>query len=129
MNGRILLDTNIVIALMANDPRVVQEIRARIAVFLAAIVMGELFYGAFRSGRVAANLSTLETLMTSSSILNVDEETARVYGRVKHQLREKGRPIPDNDIWIAALALHHNLTLVKRDSHFDEVEGLRVENW
>jgi tRNA(fMet)-specific endonuclease VapC len=54
---------------------------------------------------------------------------ARFYGRVSHQLRVKGRPIPQNDIWIAALAIQHNLTVLTRDSHFAEVDGLATQSW
>jgi tRNA(fMet)-specific endonuclease VapC len=54
---------------------------------------------------------------------------AREYGRVKWRLKAKGQPIPENDLWIAAAALCHGLTLVTRDTHFEEVEGLRTAGW
>jgi tRNA(fMet)-specific endonuclease VapC len=53
----------------------------------------------------------------------------RVYGSVRIALRRKGRPIPDNDTWIAAVALQHGLVLASRDSHFEQVEGLRLDRW
>jgi tRNA(fMet)-specific endonuclease VapC len=62
-------------------------------------------------------------------VLVCDVETARHYGRVRNELRRKGRPIPENDIWIAATARQHDLILVTRDPHFDEVEGLPIEAW
>jgi tRNA(fMet)-specific endonuclease VapC len=52
-----------------------------------------------------------------------------LYGRIAQQLRRKGRPIPQNDIWIAATALQYDLTLVTRDEHFKQVEGLALETW
>jgi len=55
--------------------------------------------------------------------------TAQQYGDIKNQLRAKGRPIPENDIWIAAIAMQYQLTLVARDGHFHEVDGLQVEAW
>jgi tRNA(fMet)-specific endonuclease VapC len=58
-----------------------------------------------------------------------DKDTARFYGTVVMQLRRKGRPIPQNDMWIAATALQHNLTLLTKDTHFDEVNGLAREAW
>lgn len=64
-----------------------------------------------------------------SIVLGCDAETARRYGEVKNGLRQKGRPIPENDIWIAAIALQYDLTLVARDVHFGEVDGLKVEAW
>jgi tRNA(fMet)-specific endonuclease VapC len=56
-------------------------------------------------------------------------ETARQYGEVKNRLRLKGRPLPENDVWIAALALQHDLILVTRDAHFQEVENLQPVAW
>jgi tRNA(fMet)-specific endonuclease VapC len=58
-----------------------------------------------------------------------DTETARRYGEVKNKLKLKGRPLPENDVWIAALALQHDLTLVTRDAHFQEVESLKTAAW
>ncbi|TDA70360.1 MAG: type II toxin-antitoxin system VapC family toxin [Clostridia bacterium] len=55
--------------------------------------------------------------------------TAYYYGQVKAQLKVKGHPIPENDIWIAAAALQHGLTLVSRDTHFKPIEGLSLEAW
>ena len=58
-----------------------------------------------------------------------DEQTANEYGLIKISLRAKGRPIPDNDAWIAALARQYNLPLATRDEHFAEVEGVVLERW
>lgn len=55
--------------------------------------------------------------------------TGNHYGQVKQRLRAKGRPIPENDIWIAATALQYGLTVVTRDGHFNEVEDLLTEAW
>ncbi|HID51436.1 MAG TPA: type II toxin-antitoxin system VapC family toxin [Anaerolineae bacterium] len=62
-------------------------------------------------------------------MLSCDIGTAHVYGKVKDNLRKKGRPIPENDVWIAALAIEHNLTLATRDAHFAEIEKLETEAW
>jgi len=61
--------------------------------------------------------------------LQIDEAAARSYGSIKTVLRKKGTPIPENDIWIAALAQHHELIIVTRDKHFREVESVHIENW
>lgn len=55
--------------------------------------------------------------------------TARQYGEIKNKLRKKGRPLPENDIWIAALALQYDLILVTRDQHFDEIDNLKLVSW
>jgi len=63
----------------------------------------------------------------ASAILAADVDTARIYGRLKNALRDKGQPIPENDIWLAAIALQHDLTLVSRDDHLASVVDLRTK--
>ena len=67
--------------------------------------------------------------MQSHTVVALDVDTARLYGAIKNQLRRNGTPIPDNDIWIAALAQQHGAVIVTRDSHFDAVENLAVVRW
>ncbi len=129
MNGEYLLDTNIVIALFANETVMIDHLRNAEEVFIPSIVMGELYYGARKSSRVKENIERIDEFVSNNVILNCDIETARSYGQVKEKLRSKGRPIPENDIWIAALALQHGLMLISRDSHFKEVDGLNFEAW
>ena len=129
MNGSFLLDTNIVIALFAGDASVMANIAAAEEVFIPAAVIGELFYGARKSGRPAENAQRIEEFVADNVILSCDAETARLYGDVKSGLQRKGRPIPENDIWIAAVALQHNLILVSRDEHFEAIEGIRRATW
>ena len=129
MNGRYLLDTNIIIALFAEEALVKQNLGQAQEVFLPSIAIGELCYGARKSGRTQANLARIDELVANSTIVVCDTATAQQYGQVKNQLRLKGRPLPENDIWIAALALQHDLILVTRDAHFQEVESLQVVAW
>lgn len=129
MNGRFLLDTNIVIASYEGDG-VARDLLGHVEqVFLPCVVLGELYFGAFRSGRREANLSRLRALIHTHRILDCDRDTAREYGLIRRELERKGRPIPDNDLWIAAIARQYDLTLVTRDAHFDEIEGIHVESW
>jgi tRNA(fMet)-specific endonuclease VapC len=129
MNGRYLLDTNIVIALFANEFSVSRQLGEAEEVFTPSIVLGELYYGARRSKRVQENVTRIEEFAARSTVLACDTETARRYGEVKDGLRQKGHPIPENDIWIAAIALQYDLTLVARDVHFEEVNDLKFETW
>ncbi|MFQ5851496.1 MAG: type II toxin-antitoxin system VapC family toxin [Candidatus Binatia bacterium] len=129
MNGRFLLDTNVVIALFAKDPSVKEHLEQAGEVFVPIIVLGELYFGARKSGQVRENLAQIDEFAASSAVLGCDTVTAREYGVVKSALREKGRSIPENDIWIAAIAQQYDLTLVSRDEHFGEVEHLKVEAW
>lgn len=129
MNGRYLLDTNIVIALFAQDPAVLNQLAEADAVFLSSIVIGELYFGARNSSRVAQNIERLEKFRDINSVLTVDSQTAFQYGRVKYELKLAGTPLPENDIWIAALALQHQLVLATRDSHFDHINSLKTVLW
>ena len=129
MSGRYVLDTNVVIALFANDVAVVERITGADEVFVPSVVIGELYYGARRSGRVDANLARVNEFATESAVLSCDIGSAQRYGEIKDELRKKGRPIPENDIWVAALALQHDLTLVSRDEHFRQVSALRADAW
>jgi len=129
MSGRNLLDTNIVIALFAQDSAVVEHLDEVEEVFIPSIVLGELYFGARKSRRVKENLARIDEFAVSNVVLGCDTETARYYGEIKNALREKGRPIPENDVWVAAIALQYDLTLISRDAHFGEIDHLKVESW
>lgn len=125
MNGKILLDTNIIIALLRGEGEIRQTLEEAEDVFVPVIALGELYYGAKKSSRATVNIELLDDFVRSNVILDCDENTARFYGDVKNYLRSKGRPIPENDIWIAAICLQHDLTLFTRDEHFKEIAMLK----
>ena len=129
MSGRYLLDTNVAIAILKADQAVLDHLAVEDEFLISATVAGELFYGALNSANVDENVRRIQSFLLGAALLSCDETTSRLYGEVKTQLRQKSRPIPDNDIWIAASTLQHSLILVTRDSHFDEVEGLQTVNW
>ena len=91
--------------------------------------MGELHFGAVHSGRTDANAARIDDFAATCTVISIDAQTARRYGLVKAHLKMRGRPIPENDLWIAACALQHGLVVVTRDRHFEEVEGLDSESW
>lgn len=129
MNGRFLLDTNIVIAFFNKEINIVEKVALSGGIFISSTILGELYFGAQKSRKKHENLITIEQFISESSVLSCDISTAREFGTIKHQLQSKGKPIPDNDIWIAAMAKQYNLTLVTRDEHFQGVENLFIENW
>ena len=129
MSGKFLLDTNIIIALFAKERKVLQKLQSAEKLFLSSIAVGELLYGAHKSTQARSNVARIEEFAAANSVLVCDLETARHYGRIKDRLHRKGRPLPENDIWIAALARQYGLTLVSRDAHFAEVENLPVKAW
>ena len=129
MNGRVLLDTNIVIALFAKEVVVQQRLAETDEAFVSSIVLGELYYGAQKSSRGEANIARVNTFAAANAVLVCDSATAQYYGAIKTHLRAKGHPIPENDIWISAIALQYNLILATRDNHFNVVDGLQIVNW
>ena len=98
-------------------------------IYLSATGVGELFYGAQKSTKVVENVQAISSIVENSVVLPCDAGTAFFYGSIKNDLRAKGRPIPENDIWIAAIALQRSLTLVTRDAHFAQVDGLLIDGW
>jgi tRNA(fMet)-specific endonuclease VapC len=129
MSGRCVLDTNIIIALFADDPAIENNLAKATEVFVPSIAIGELCFGARKSGRVKENLARIDEFSASNIVLGCDIATARRYGEIKNALRTKGHPIPENDVWIAAIALQHDLTLVTRDTHFNEIDNLKMTTW
>lgn len=130
-----LLDTSFLVALQWDDPvavRKVQSLEPDTILFTSAITLGELVYGLHRvppPKREELEARLHHALELVVDILPVTPEVARKYGEIKANLAAKGRPIPTNDVWIASIALVHNLTVISADPHFDEVEGLSRENW
>jgi tRNA(fMet)-specific endonuclease VapC len=129
MAGRYLLDTSVVIPLFRGEDPIQRRFDAAESIFLSSIVLGELHFGAEGSSRPAEQTEQIESLASLCRPLRCDGETARYYGRIKQDLRRRGRPIPENDLWIAATALQYGLVLVTRDAHFDEIKGLTTEHW
>ena len=128
MNGKRLLDTNIIIGLLKNEEKIVQYIKSCPKVFISATVLGELYFGAFKSARTEKNFVTISQLLTNINVLNINKSTARFYGQIKNQLKRLGKPIPENDIWIAASAMQYDLTLVSNDAHFSSIYGLKLDS-
>ena len=130
---RTLLDTNAVIALVGRrSPELLARVEAAEpgSLAISAIVAHELWYGAYRSQKVAFNLETLRLLFSDLGILDVDREDARVAGEIRADLASLGSPIGPYDVLIAGQALARNLVLVSRNlREFLRVPGLAVENW
>ncbi len=128
MGGKFLLDTNIAIAFLTAD-ETLQHPSSTSEFYISTIAMGELFYGALNWIRFDENIQRLVRFFRDAVSVPCDDVTARIYGEMKLSLRQKGRPIPDNDIWIAASAVQHCLTLVTRDEHFQNIDRLNVVRW
>jgi tRNA(fMet)-specific endonuclease VapC len=124
-----LLDTVAAIARLNGDPAFLAALDVQAVVSIPIIVLGELYAGAENSAHVEANIRGIDQLSSGAEILLCDRATARQYARISHQLRKKGRPIPQNDLWIAALAVQHHQTVLTRDAHFNHIDGLLIKSW
>lgn len=128
-SGKVFLDTSIAIAHLEGEASVAEEIDNSEQVGLPAPALGELYYGAKKSTRAVSNLQKIDNLLTMLPVADVDATTAAHYGAIKDELRAKGKPIPENDLWIAALCRQHDAGVATRDHHFDHVDGLTVLRW
>ncbi|HEV2206373.1 MAG TPA: type II toxin-antitoxin system VapC family toxin [Candidatus Acidoferrales bacterium] len=128
-SGEFLIDTNALIKLMARDPSLRWRIGHNFRCFLSFISIGELYAGAHQSSRRASNLGEIQRICQEMPILPWDLEIADHYGRIHALLRAKGKPIPQNDVWIAATAMRHGLALITLDQHFSFIDGLPTEIW
>lgn len=124
----VFTDTTIAVAFFRQDEAVRRRL-ATIDVVTSTIVIGELYYGAYRAGQQPRELANIAALIAQSRIIVCDLATSEHYGRIRDALYRQGTPIPENDIWIAATALQHRLPLATRDAHFERVAGLTVEHW
>jgi len=129
MAGRLLLDSNAVIAFLANDAELRFKIVDADEVFISTTVLGELYYGAAKSSRVEENIAVVDRFARTCSVLVCTGRTAHTYGHLKAALKDKGKPIPENDLWIAAVAVENDLTLMTRDVHFESIDGLKFTSW
>jgi tRNA(fMet)-specific endonuclease VapC len=123
---RILLDTNAYSAMCRGDPALQALIRRADEILLSTVVMGELLYGFDQGSRSAANRADLDRFLARPpvQVVPVTRTTADRCARIAAALRRKGRPIPSNDMWIAAHALETGADLVSHDDHFAAVDGV-----
>ncbi len=126
--NKIVIDTNAFSQLMSGSTRVLDILSEAEVVYISIFVLGELYTG-FKGGRKEkSNLDILNKFLGKSSvkILNATRETAEFFAFVKDNLKRQGKPLPINDIWIAAHTLESGSTLVTFDKHFTDIEGLKV---
>jgi tRNA(fMet)-specific endonuclease VapC len=128
VNRSFLLDTNAAIALLNGDLMIVEALQ-KAEIFFSVIGVGELYFGAEKSARRDTNRASLERLLQGRKVLGCDLAVAQEYGRLKAALRRQGTPLPENDIWIAAIALRNKLVLMTRDKHFRHITNLSSGTW
>jgi len=126
MSGSSLLDTNIIINILKNDPATIQKVATYQKINFPVIAIAELIYGAYNAQNIENKLSEVEKIKTKGITLYLDDTTTYEYGKIKSKLKKNGTPIPENDIWIAAIAIQHQLPIFSNDKHFKRVEDLEL---
>lgn len=125
---KVLLDTSAYSALHRGDTRILEVLRQSTLVGISAVVLGELRSGFRQGNRTSENEAELVSFLTRPSVrvLDLTSHTALQYAEIDVYLRKKGRPIPRNDVWIAASALEHGLVLITTDQHFRQIPLLLI---
>jgi len=124
-----MLDTNALSAMAERDPVLLEVLSATETLTLPYITMAEFHYGLLGSIKPAAGLALLGRLAETIPVLFPDFATVGHYARISDELKRKGRTIPHNDLWLAALSLQHGLAILSRDKHFDFVDGIQRVSW
>jgi tRNA(fMet)-specific endonuclease VapC len=125
---KLFIDTNVYVAFKRNAPNVIDLLRQAESIAINTVVLGELLAGFKGGSRETANRKELDQFLDSPRVemLLLDESTADYFSMVFNNLKQNGKPIPTNDIWIASSVMQHGRTLVSLDSHFSYIAGLSL---
>ena len=125
---RLLIDTNIYSYALKGDDEVVEVLKKAEQIGISVISIGELLSGFKGGGKEQKNREELEIFLDSPRVViySLDEDTSEFYAEILNNLREIGKPVPTNDIWIAAVAFQNGLKLFTKDNHFKAIAGLSL---
>lgn len=124
-----ILDTNALSAIADNEAAAVRIFSQAASIELPVIALGEYRFGIGQSRRRSEYEEWLRELVGATRVLAIDDETTRHYAQIRAELKKAGHPVPSNDLWIAALARQHRLSLMSQDKHFDTVRDLQRVGW
>lgn len=124
-----ILDTNALSAAADDDSALIAILARSDQMAIPVIVLGEYRYGIAQSRHRASYERWLEGLLQDCIVLDINEATTHCYAEISVELKRMGKPIPTNDLWIAALCRQHALPLLSRDRHFDAVPGTKRIDW
>jgi len=127
-----LLDTDILIYSLKAHEIVQQNLRHHLhdPINVSAITLMELYYGAYKSQKIANNLAKVKAIENSLEIIPVNREMVEIFGVLKSDLEKVGKPLDDFDLILAATAMSHNLIIVtNNEKYFGRIDGLKMENW
>jgi len=124
-----MLDTNALSAWADADAALLRVLPKDRLWHLPVVALGEFLFGIRRSRERAKLERWIEEVKATSALEAIDGDTAGHYAAIREELRAAATPIPENDIWIAALCRQHRLSVASRDRHFDKVRGLKRVAW
>ncbi len=127
-NG-ILLDSSVVIANLRKRLDVFFLKQPGEELYLPLVALGELYKGAEKSASPGRGRRLIDDFLNDVTLLLPDRDTVEAYAKAAVGLERKGLYIPENDLWIAAVALEYDMPLATRDAHFERVDGLTVIRW
>ncbi len=129
---KFLLDTDTCVYLLNGNPSLKKKVE-EVGVFSLAIsnsVLAELYFGAYNSKKVEDNLKRINLFKKNLTILSDSQESALRFGKIKADLRSKGKIIEDFDILIASIAIVNSCILITNNTdHFERIDDLQIENW
>ena len=126
MKDKVLIDTNVAVSILNGEASTKEALRTFSRTYVSITVLGELLFGAKNSQKQQSNLRRIDKLLSACRLLQLGADTAQHYAIIRKQLLDKGRPILENDIWIAAACLEHSLPICTFDKPFEYVDGLDV---
>jgi tRNA(fMet)-specific endonuclease VapC len=122
----IVIDTNIAVEVLNGKNETIAKLRSFNPIYLPVIAGGELIFGALNSNKLNENIQRFEAFINDCIILHTTTPIIRIYAEIRKKLKNKGHPIPENDIWIAALCISYDLPLATRDKHFQFIDDLLI---
>lgn len=125
----LILDTNALSAFADGDVALRRVIENEPDLAIPVVVLGEYLFGISQSRWRARYEAWLRGNVAGFLVLSIGPSTAEQYAKVRSELKAAGRPIPNNDLWIAALAREHGYAVMSRDQHFEAIRGLRRLAW
>jgi tRNA(fMet)-specific endonuclease VapC len=125
----LILDTNALSAAADRLPAAMEVVARAEHLAIPVIVLGEYRLGIAQSRHRTSYERWLRDWIAAVKVLDIDDGTSHSYAAIGFELKKNGKPIPANDLWIAALCRQHSLPLLSRDRHFDLVPGLRRIDW
>ncbi|TFG26245.1 MAG: type II toxin-antitoxin system VapC family toxin [Promethearchaeota archaeon] len=130
----VLLDTDILIKFLRNDPSAVKKlsklIEHHLIISTTSINIAELYFGAYLSEKKEENLNAVKELILKLEIISFNQNHSEIYGEIRANLQKKGELINELDIFIASIAIEREIKLITRNiKHYEKIDKLQIESW